>query len=261
MQGFTEFLPISSSAHLLLPSLLLGWPDQGVLFDVALHVGTLFAVMIYFRQELTKMVLDSLKWLRTGEITENSRMAWYLAWGTVPAVFFGGILTLTGWDDQLRALWVIVVATILFALLLLWADKAGRQARGIESLSLKDVLLIGLAQAVALIPGTSRSGITLTAGLWLGFKPEAAARFSFLLSVPVIIMAGGLKLIQLMLNPQLWDLSVLFSAVFISGVSAYLCIHFFLKLIVRIGMMPFVIYRIGLGLVLAGLLFERYMVV
>ena len=249
IQGLTEFLPISSSAHLILVPHLLGWEDQGLAFDVALHVGTLSAVVLYFRRELVPMAQDWVRSLVTRQNTANSRLAWAVLWGTVPVGLAG--LTLKGFiEANLRTELVIAGATIGFGVLLWLADAKGRGQRDEYSLRISDILIIGIAQALALIPGTSRSGATMTAGLMLGLSREAAARFSFLLSIPVIVLAGMLATLDLIKESVAVDWSAMIIGVMTSAISAYLCIHFFLKLLERIGMMPFVIYRLILGVVL-----------
>lgn len=249
LQGFTEFLPISSSAHLILLPRLAGWEDQGLAFDVAVHVGTLGAVIFYFRHQLSPMLMDWLRSLTSGSQTEDSRLAWAVLWGTIP-VGLAGLLFKGVVETELRTPLVIIVTTIVFGLLLWWADARGRGQRDEYHLSWKDILIIGVAQAIALIPGTSRSGITMTAGLMLGLSRQGAARFSFLLSIPVIVLAGGLNMLDLIEQPVPVDWTAILVGVLVSAVTAYLCIHFFLKLLERIGMLPFVIYRILLGIVL-----------
>jgi len=249
LQGLTEFLPISSSAHLILLPRLLGWEDQGLIYDVAVHVGTLGAVVIYFRADLLRMSRDWTQSLMTRRQTAESRLAWWVLIGTVP-VGLCGLLFKDDVERYLRSPEVIAIATIGFGLLLWSADVYGKRRRDEYSLRLTDVLLIGIAQAIALIPGTSRSGITMTAGLMLGLSRDAAARFSFLLSIPVITLAGLLEVIDLLQQPHLIDGGALLTGALIAGVTAYTCIHFFLKLLERIGMLPFVIYRLLLGVVL-----------
>ena len=252
LQGLTEFLPISSSAHLILPAKLLAWEDQGLAFDVAVHVGTLSAVLIYFRHDLISIING---WLRAwfGPATPESRMGWYLIVATIP-VGVCGLLFNDLIEGELRSVTVIASTTILFALLLGAADKMavrrGNDALSMEQLSWRAIIIVGLAQVLALIPGTSRSGITMTAALMLGFSRQAAARFSFLLSIPVIVSSGGYKAIELSGVAQVpWDELLLGAG--ISGITAFLTIHFFLQFINRMGMMPFVWYRLILG---AGLL-------
>lgn len=249
LQGFTEFLPVSSSAHLILVPRLLGWPDQGLAFDVAVHVGTLSAVVLYFRRELVPMTQDWVQSLLTRKQTANSRLAWAVLWGTIP-VGLAGLLLKGFIENNLRSELVIAGATIGFGLLLWLADAKGRGQRDEYSLRISDIAIIGIAQALALIPGTSRSGATMTAGLMLGLSREAAARFSFLLSIPVITLAGGLLTLDLIQSSGLVDWRAMVIGVVSSAITAYLCIHFFLKLLERIGMMPFVIYRLLLGVLL-----------
>ncbi|MCK4834785.1 MAG: undecaprenyl-diphosphate phosphatase [Gammaproteobacteria bacterium] len=251
VQGLTEFLPISSSAHLILVPILTGWDDQGLAFDVAVHVGTLSAVVIYFRKEISQMFfawIDSLK----GRHTEDSRLAWGVLIGTIP-VGLVGLLLKDYISGNLRTELVIAATTIIFGLLLWYADWSGKRNRDEHSLSIKDIIIIGCAQAVALIPGTSRSGITITAGLMLGLTAPAAARFSFLLSIPVIVLAGGVETLDYLEVASVGDINDLIIGALISAVSAYTCIHYFLMLLEKVGMTPFVIYRLLLGAVLLSL--------
>jgi undecaprenyl-diphosphatase len=250
LQGLTEFLPISSSAHLILLPVIAGWADQGLAFDVALHLGTLTAVIAYFRIELAMMVRDWLQSLMSGQLVGESRLAWAVLFGTIPVGLVALMLTETA-QETLRSPLVIAWTTVIFGLLLGYADMAGKQRRDEHTLTWRDVLLIGLAQAVALIPGTSRSGITMTAGLMIGLTREGAARFSFLLAIPVILLAGGLETLDLLEQTEPIDWKALALGIFISGLCAYACIHYFLKFLQRVGMLPFVINRLLLG----GLLF------
>ncbi len=254
LQGLTEFLPISSSAHLILVPVLTRWQDQGLAFDVSVHVGTLLAVMFYFRHELRRMTVDWFGSLTTRQLTPDARLAWAVLFGTIP-VGLAGLLFNDSIEALLRSPLVIACTTIIFGLLLWWADAQGRRVRDEHTVTWKDVVLIGCAQALALIPGTSRSGITITAGLAMGMTREAAARFSFLLSIPVIILAGGLQTLKLAQQPAAADWQVLIIGALISGVSAYLCIEVFLRLLARISMLPFVIYRLILGVGLFALIY------
>lgn len=249
IQGLTEFLPISSSAHLILPAQLFAWQDQGLAFDVAVHFGTLLAVMLYFKTDIVRL---TQQFFMTGFSTSPSaeaRLAWYIILATIPAGLAGILL-----DDfiqtHLRSTLVIALATIGFGVFLGVSDKFGSQAKQLGQMTLMMALIIGLAQALALIPGTSRSGITMTAALFLGLHKVAAARFSFLLSIPLILAAGGLKFVQLVRSTLPVDWAILALAVVVSAVSAWLCIHYFLRFIERIGMLPFVLYRLLLGGVL-----------
>ncbi len=260
LQGLTEFLPISSSAHLILPSQLLGWQDQGLGFDVAVHVGTLLAVMFYFRQTLRAMAIAWLGTLNIGPAKNmhaqdsfDGKLAWWIIFATIPAGLFG----LFGKDfieEHLRSALVIATTTLLFGFLLGFADiKAGNRNnhKPMEKLGFKGAMLIGVAQAIALIPGTSRSGITMTIGLMLGLSRDNAARFSFLLSIPAIAMAGSYLTLKLMLSTEAVNWQAIGLGSLIAFVSAYTCIHYFLILLNKLGMMPFVLYRLILG---AGLL-------
>lgn len=255
IQGVTEFLPISSSAHLILPAQLLDWRDQGLAFDIAVHVGSLFAVMYYLRREIYQL---AAAWLRSaigGEVSPDSRLAWYLIVGTIP-VCLGGFLFASVIETQLRSVTVIATTTIAYALLLAAADRYGTQRAAITQLTWQQALFIGLAQMLALVPGTSRSGITMTAALALGFHRREAARYSFLLAIPVIALSGIYQVYQYFIEPEvmlsgpalLWqEIAIGF---LVSGVTALTCIHFFLTWVERIGMMPFVWYRLVLGSVL-----------
>lgn len=243
VQGLTEFLPISSSAHLLLPSLLLGWADQGLAFDVAVHVGTLLAVLLYFRDTLLSLLLGVVGGARERRWNPACQEVLLLATASLPVVVMGFLLNER--MDSLRSVPVVIATTLLFALLLAFADRRGRGSEDTVK-GVGGALIIGCAQVFALIPGTSRSGVTMTAGLLLGLSREGASRFAFLLSIPVIAGAGMLKALELSQQsvPPWGPLSV---AVLTAGVSAYLCIAVFLRLIERVGMMPFVIYRLLLG--------------
>jgi undecaprenyl-diphosphatase len=250
LQGFTEFLPISSSGHLILLPNLFGWQDQGLAFDVAVHIGSLIAVVSYFRHQLKSMSVDWISSIRTRQLTGESRLAWAVLFGTIPAGL-AGLFMKDFVELYLRSPLVIAITTVLFGALLWWADVTGKRRRNEHSIGWFDVLFIGVAQAIALIPGTSRSGITMTAGLMLGLSREAAARFSFLLSIPIIVLAGGYLSLQLLQSDVRIAWGELALGVVVSAITAYLCIHYFLKLLDRIGMLPFVIYRFVLG----GLLF------
>jgi len=251
LQGLTEFLPISSSAHLILLPLINEWKDQGLAFDVAVHLGSLTAVVWYFRCELIRMTKDWGCSLVQRQSVGESRLAWAVLLGTIP-VGLAGLIFHDFISTELRSPLVIAATTIGFGLLLGWADWRSKQTRNEHSLSWGDVAFVGIAQAIALIPGTSRSGITMTAGLMLGLERAAAARFSFLLSIPVIVLSGGLETVKLIQMDTLVDWSGLLLAAALSALAAYLCIYLFLKVISRMGMWPFVVYRLILG---AGLLY------
>ncbi|KZN12789.1 undecaprenyl-diphosphate phosphatase [Marinomonas sp. TW1] len=249
IQGLTEFLPISSSAHLILPAQLLDWPDQGLAFDVAVHVGTLAAIVWYFRADLWKIICAWVRAVSGKGGCSDSKLAWWIVLATIPACVAGLVF-----DDfistHLRSIEVIAYTTIGFGVLLWLADRFGHSHKTQQDLALNNVLAIGLAQALALIPGTSRSGITMTAARSLGFTRETSARFSFLLSIPLITAAGSLKLIELMSSAIVVDWSSLIMGVILSAISAYLCIYLFLKWLNTIGFFPFFIYRLVLGVIL-----------
>ncbi|MGR9073241.1 MAG: undecaprenyl-diphosphate phosphatase [Gammaproteobacteria bacterium] len=247
LQGLTEFLPISSSAHLILMPVLFGWKDQGLAFDVAVHVGTLTAVVTYYRQDLYVMLRDWLASLSGGKPSENARLGWFVGVGTVPVGLFGFFMP-EPIETALRSPKIIAGATMAFALLIWWAEKRAEESR--DRITLTDALVVGFFQAVALIPGTSRSGITITAGLLTGLTREQAARFSFLLSIPVIALAGLLKTVELVRSsaPVPWDMMAVGAV--LSAIIAYLTIGWFLRLLDRFGLMPFVWYRLLLGLFL-----------
>ncbi len=249
VQGITEFLPISSSAHLILVPVFTSWEDQGLAFDIAIHVGTLVAVVAYFRRDLTQMSAEWGRSLVTRKATPASRLAWGILIGTVP-VGLAGLLFKGFIETNLRSPVLIGVGLIGFGLLLAWSDWRKRGERDEFSLTWAGILFIGCAQALALFPGTSRSGITITAALLLGLSREGASRFSFLLSIPVIFLAGALQTYQLMRLPEGTDWTAMFIGAVIAGISAFLCIHYFLAFIKRIGMQPFVVYRVALGVLL-----------
>ena len=249
IQGITEFLPISSSAHLILPEALLGWDSQGLAFDVAVHVGSLLAVIIYFREDIIAMMIDWFKFGFGNNQTSNSKLAWFVVLATLPAIIIG--FTFKSFIEvYARSGAVIAFTTIVFGLLLWYADVKATSVRVVQQMTWRHSLLIGLSQAIALIPGTSRSGITMTTGLLLGYDRESSARFSFLLSIPVILGAGLLATLDLVAEPNAVDWSALAYGALFSFVSAYICISLFLTWINRIGMFPFVIYRLLLGAVL-----------
>ena len=247
VQGLTEFLPISSSGHLILSPYLFGFDDQGLAFDVAVHLGSLSAVLAYFRHDVWQIAVRWLRSLAPGAPDSGeSRLGWAIIVATLPVVL-AGLALKSMVEGDLRAPWVIAATTILFGLLLGWADLRGRRVRDIEDITLRDALIIGMSQVLALIPGTSRSGITMTTGLWLGLNRAAASRFSFLLSIPTILASSALVTRDLLQSEAVVDWYALGLGVVLSGATAYLAISLFLRFIERIGMWPFVIYRLLLG--------------
>jgi len=249
IQGFTEFLPISSSGHLVLAPYFLDWEDQGLAFDVAVHLGTLAAVVLYFRKELIAMITAWLRSVTGGPRSPESRMAWAIIWGTVP-VAIAGFFVAGSVEEHLRSPMLVASTTAGFGVLLWLADIRGARRRDEFSLSWSDVLVIGLIQALALIPGTSRSGVTMTAGLLLGLTREASARFSFLLAVPVIVAAASLETVHLLESPAPADWTALGVGALVSAIVAYLTIRWFLSFLGRMGMLPFAIYRLFLAAVI-----------
>lgn len=250
VQGITEFLPISSSGHLILVPILADWPDQGLMFDVAVHVGTLGAVMIYFWRDLAEMVRGVLRLLK-GRRDPGARLAGQVTIATIP-VLAAGYLMDQYVGDGLRSMLVIGWATLGFGVLLYVADKLSMTVKRIDHASYIDVLIIGLAQVLALIPGTSRSGITMTAARLLGYERSEAARFSMLLSIPTIAASGlwlGLSLYELD------DVAVTRGIVLAAGLSfstAIIAIAGLMAWLQRASFTPFVIYRVALGVGLLG---------
>ncbi|HTQ99192.1 MAG TPA: undecaprenyl-diphosphate phosphatase [Candidatus Acidoferrum sp.] len=251
IQGLTEFLPVSSSAHLILPSELLGWEDQGLNFDVALHFGSLIAVLLYYRKDLLQLGGAMLRQMTQRQDSPESRLSWHLVLATIPAAIVGKLFEHQV-ETTFRSVHVIVVTTLFYGVLLGIADRTAKQNRGLHELTWRTSLMIGLAQMLALVPGTSRSGITMTAALFSNLKRADAARFSFLMSIPIIGGGAVLKLVELLRLPDV-NWSELGFAALVAGVTAYLCIHYFLKLITNFSFMPFVIYRVLLGLALLAI--------
>ena len=254
VQGLTEFLPISSSGHLVLVPNAFGWSDQGLAFDVAVHFGSLLAVCFFFRRDIAGLLRGGVQLLGMRNETTESRLALALALGTIPAAVAG--LTLAGWiETNLRDPKVIVFTLAGYGLLMLLADRYAKSDRNITQVGLKDTVVIGIAQALALVPGTSRSGVTITAGRMLGFARQDAARFSFLLSVPVILLASGYKTIELLLGDAPVPWAELGVGVAVSGIVAYLSIEFFMRFVSKIGLLPFAVYRFALAAVILYVLF------
>ena len=241
IQGLTEFLPVSSSAHLILISKLVGWNDQGLFFDIALHFGTLLAVLIYFKDDLFQMVEQPIR-NRGKNIMQSDLMILVIA--TIPAVIAGGLFN--DWiEANLRSSNIIALTSIIFGFLLFASDKV---SSGTKKITLQIGLLIGLAQILALIPGVSRSGITITMGLFMGLGRVESSKFSFLLAIPVILAASVLQIYDLY-SGGFSEINYihLLTGLTTSFVIAYYTIHWFLAFVVRIGMLPFVLYRVVLG--------------
>ncbi len=248
IQGITEFLPISSSGHLVLVPAFTGWPDQGVVIDVAVHVGTLGAVVLYFWRDLGAMVLG-LGRLTKGREDPGARLAGLLIVGTIPAVIAGFFLN-RYYPGGIRGLEIIAWTTLGFGVLLYITDRFGMTVRRVEHLTYGDTLIIGLAQVLALVPGTSRSGITMTAARFLGFERKEAARFSMLLSIPVIIGAGALKGLELYRAGETQLTGDAFIAAGFAFVAALAAIAAMMAWLRRASFTPFVVYRVVLGVFL-----------
>jgi undecaprenyl-diphosphatase len=250
VQGITEFLPISSSGHLVLMPIFTGEADQGVAFDLAVHIGTLLAVVLYFRSDVGALLKDGTASIIQRRHVGQSRLAWSVAMGTIPAGL-AGLALLDLIDTHLRSAEVIMFTTLVFGLLLGFADFTAKQTRTIQDIKAKDVLIIGLFQALALVPGTSRSGSTITAGLLLGLTREAASRFSFLLAIPITALASAVKILEVANDEKaVIDWMAFALGGLTSFITAMLAIHFFLKWLNRFGMWPYVIYRIVLAFVI-----------
>lgn len=253
IQGLTEFLPVSSSAHLILGAHAFGWPDQELVFDVATHLGTLLAVIVYFRRDLLQMMRCWWHPAETAEDVQNRRLTVYLAWASVPGLLVG-YLAHDLVEYYLRDLRVIAWTTISFGLLLWWSDAVGKRQYTLETMTLRKALVIGLAQCLAMVPGTSRSGITMTAARFLGLTRDAAARFSFLLSIPIIAAAGAFGVLQVASGQSAINWVEFALAVGVAAVAGWMCIAAFLTLLQRIGLVPFMVYRLALGLWLVWIL-------
>ncbi len=255
IQGLTEFLPVSSSAHLILPSKIFGWPDQGPLIDLMAHLGSLGAVMLYYKKDVKDMVMGGFDILSFKPQRQNSKRAKLALWiliATPPALAVGFVLNQVGLDEALRKPVIIAWAMIGFGVVLWLADLWGRQEKTIQGLNWHAALLIGLAQCVAFIPGTSRSGITMTAARSLGFTRKESAHFSMLMSIPLLLVGGGFAFLKLLgegANAALTDGLIVAGFSFLT---AYFAITVFMKLVERVSFFPFMLYRLALG---AGLLY------
>ena len=254
VQGATEFLPISSTAHLVIVPWFMGWEDPGSTFDIALHLGTLIALLLYFRAEWFRLASGGLK-LLTGKTKDpDAKLAGFIIVATIPAGIAGLLLDKYA-DEHLRKPPLIAVMLILLAFGLLLAERAAKQVTTINNISLTDALSVGFAQALALIPGVSRSGVTITAGLFRGLTREAAARFSFFLSTPIIGAAVALKMLHLFRHGLSGgDALPWLAGVVVSGVMGYLAIAFMLRYLATHSTFLFIYYRIALGILILGLI-------
>ena len=246
LQGLTEFLPVSSSAHLILTRELADWHDQGIAFDVSLHVGSLGALLLYFRRDLHALVLGSAHSLRYRELSHQGHTLLMLCVATLPVVCLGWIVISLGLDSGLRSPHLIAWANLVFAPFLLLADKR-RGTRQIDALNMRHAMIVGCCQALSVVPGASRSGTTMTGALMLGYSRREAARISMLLAVPSIVGAGILSGLAALEAGVLSAIRPLVVGTIVSFLTAYASIALLLRLVERVGMTPFVIYRIALG--------------
>lgn len=253
VQGITEFLPISSSGHLILIPALTGWPDQGLFTDVMVHVGSLFAILVYFWRDVLT-VIRGLFDIALRRKTWAARLAGYIILGTIPAVVFGLILKLTGFLDLVRGVEIVAWNAVIFGVLLYVADRFGPHLKSMDDMTLRPALVIGIAQALALIPGTSRSGITMTASRMMGFRRDESARFSFLLGVPAISAAGALTLLEAVQSGTPIADDAIYAAV-LTFFSALAAIAFLMAIVRRMSFLPFVIYRLILAAVLFAMIY------
>lgn len=251
VQGLTEILPISSSGHLILVPNFLEWTDQGLEFDVAVHFGTLLAICTYFRRDVLDLCNGSLGILQGRMSGAQSRLVIVLALATVPAAVAG--LLFSGWiEEYLRSPLVVAGTLAGYGILLAIADRIGKKQLEFSDIDIRKGLIIGIAQTLALVPGTSRSGITISAGLLLGLRRQDAARFSFLLSVPVILLASVYKGGQLALSGSDVAWGVFGFAALISGLVAFFSIGFFMRFVNAIGLLPFAVYRVVLAVIIVS---------
>ena len=257
IQGVTEFLPISSSGHLILLPNLAGLADQGPIIDVAAHVGTLAAVVLYFWADVRTAALG-LPQLAKGRIdSEGSKLAFLLLLSTIPVILFGLFLSATGLDEAIRSITVIGWTMLGFGLVLYWADQKGPVQKEESQWSVKDALWMGLAQMLALIHGTSRSGITITAGRWLGYTRHDAAKLSMLMSIPTILASGGFLALKVILSGNFAPLLDGAIVAVMSFAAALLALTLMMRLLRSVSFTPYVIYRVVFGLILLWIGYSR----
>jgi len=255
LQGLTEFLPVSSSAHLILPAKIFGWDDQGPLIDLMAHLGSLGAVLLYYRKDVARIIyggIDLVSFKRERQNSNRAKLALYIAIATPPALIVGFAMSATDWAEAVRDPMIIAYAMIGFGIILWLADIWGKRTKTIDTMNWQAAALMGLAQMLAFIPGTSRSGITMTAARALGFTRSESARFSMLMAIPVILASGGLAFLKLLKAGEgataNWQDGLIVAS--LSFIAAYFAIYVFMKLIERISFLPFMIYRIVLGIAL-----------
>lgn len=246
VQGITEFLPISSSGHLILIPFITDLPDQGPLIDVAVHVGSLLAIMIYFWRDVLGLARGGFSVVGIGKDPLQRRLFWWIVIGTIPAVALGLFLKLGGYLEGFRTTDLVAANLIIYGILLGLADHFGKQVKKYEDMTLRDAILVGLAQALALIPGTSRSGATMTMARFLGYQRVEAARFSFLLAIPAVAGAGLLAVLDLAEASAQMQWDALLTGVF-TFVAAFATMAFLMNFLKRASMMVFVVYRVLLG--------------
>ena len=248
VQGITEFLPVSSSGHLILVPAALGIPDQGLALDIAVHVGTLGAVILYFREDVAR-AMRGLAPLIQGRLSNpDARLAWLLIIATVPVVILGGALKITGFIEHVRSTTVIGWTTLIFGLVLFWADKTGKETKVASDWTIRDAITMGLWQAIALIPGVSRSGITITGARTLGYTRTEGARLAMLMSIPTIT-ASGILLTGDVIGQMNWalarDAAIAAAMAFVAALAALVLM---MRLLKSVSFTPYVIYRVFLGL-------------
>lgn len=253
VQGLTEFLPISSTGHVRVIPALAGWPDPGAAFSAVIQLGTMAAVLIYFRRDVIQITSAWVRGLFNAEVrrTRDSIMGWYIAVGTVPVVIFGYAFR-HQIHDGARSLMIVAFALIVGGIIMLAVDRISTRERGIESVGWKDAIVVGLCQALALIPGTSRSGATIVGGLVLGFDRETAARFSFLLSIPAVVLSGLFELKDVGSGDGTPIVATIIATIF-AFIFGYLTIAFLLRYLARHTLAIFGVYRILFGLLIVGL--------
>ena len=254
VQGLTEFLPVSSSGHLILIPALTDWPDQGIVTDVMVHVGSLFAVIVYFWRDVLMLLKGTGELIRF-KSTPGARMAGYIALATIPALAFGAFMKLSGIQESIRGVEIVAWNAVIFGILLYVADVVGKRTKVMENMTLSPALIIGVAQAIAIIPGTSRSGITMTAARFLGYERAEAARFSFLLGIPAISAAGAytaLELIEVGGNIP----SDALKAAALTFFAALAAIALLMAVVKRFGFFVFMVYRLLLAAVLFALMYD-----
>ena len=250
IQGITEFLPISSSGHLILLPNLTGMADQGQVLDVAVHIGTLFAVVLYFWKDVKEALFGIPAMLRGRLDNPGAKLAFLLLVATVPVILAGLVLKVTGLNDMLRSTAVIGWTMLIFGLVLYWADSRGSIEKTAPDWTLRDAVIMGLWQAVALIPGTSRSGITITAARQLGYARHDAARLSMLMSIPTIIASGSLLGLEVAATANAAAARDGAIAAVMAFVAALLALTLMMRLLRSVSFTPYVIYRVGLGVIL-----------